>query len=120
MDEKVPSTSNTSHASGELVQNGPIKPQARAPYDQAVTFEEYHYYAQKAREEELTYEAPTLSFKELIKNKSEGNGEPNLSEKDFATREGRLRISDEEWTNASRAFRSASWGACEYRLLCSC
>lgn len=93
-----------------------IKPQAREAYDPHVTFEEYYHYAQKAREEELGYEAPTLSIKDLLQRKKPNNGveDPKLTEKDFATREGRLQISDEEWTNASRAFRAASWGACEF------
>lgn len=34
----------------------------------------------------------------------------------FANSANRLEISDEEWTNASRAFRTASWGACFYLI----
>lgn len=105
---------STTHAE-KPAQSTLIKPQAREAYDSAVTFEEYFHYAQKAREEELGYEAPTLSIKDLLqRKKQDGVEDPKLTEKDFATREGRLQISDEEWANASRAFRAASWGACEH------
>lgn len=105
-----------------------IKPQGRKPHDPAVKFEEYFYYAQKTRAEELTIEAPDLKWREIVLRKktttpttgNEENGghqSQNLAGKDFANASNRLEISDEEWTNASRAFRTASWGACECLLL---
>lgn len=99
-----------------------IKPQARLPHDPAVTFEEYHYYAHKTREEEKTLESPILNWREIILRKKEhdgdnkGHSENHLTASNFANRENRLEITDEEWTNASRAFRTASWGACFYLI----
>ena len=111
MDEKPkPST-----ASQEVVQDTYIKPQARKPYDPDVTFEEYHYYANKTREEESTYEPPKFSLRDIV-SKPDLAEESHLSARDFAD-ENRLHISDEEWTNASRSFRSASWGACKYLII---
>jgi hypothetical protein len=100
-----------------------IKPQGRKPHDPDVTFEEYHYYAHKTREEEKNFVAPKTDWKEIVLRKKkahdDGNGASGapltheLTGKDFSDRTHRLEISDEEWTNASRAFRTASWGACE-------
>jgi hypothetical protein len=107
MDEKVyPPTSSTL-----------IKPQAREPYDSGVSFEEYTYYAQKTRAEQELLAPPVLNMRQWF-GKSSGNDSSNqdvttaLTEEDFTNRARRLEITDEEWTNASRAFRSASWGAC--------
>lgn len=94
-----------------------VKPQHRKPHDPSVTFEEYHYYAQKTRVEEQNLEPPKLNWREVVLRKKTPHeigeqGEPTQdpSEIDFSHR---LEITDEEWTNASRAFRTASWGACE-------
>ncbi|OJJ51821.1 hypothetical protein ASPZODRAFT_127952 [Penicilliopsis zonata CBS 506.65] len=101
-----------------------IKPQARLPHDASIAFEEYHYYAAQTREEELAHESPQLNWRELFSRKTHADADaadqnvadPHLTEKDFANVENRLHISDEEWANASRAFRSASWGACFYLI----
>jgi len=102
-----------------------IKPQGRKPHDPAVSFEEYHYYALRTREEEANIEAPKTDWREIIlRKKSPGGIEgtdatapvSTLTAEDFANRDHRLEISDEEWTNASRMFRTASWGACFYLL----
>lgn len=102
-------------ASQEMAQSTYIKPQARKPYDPNVTFEEYHYYANKTREEESTYDPPKFSWRDIL-SKPDLADESRLSATDFAD-ENRLHISDEEWANASRSFRSASWGACEYSII---
>jgi hypothetical protein len=101
-----------------------IKPQGRQPHDPDITFEEYHWYALRTREEEKTAQAPKTEWRKILVGKkgheAAGNGEQTpqvLTAEDFATREHRLEISDEEWTNASRAFRTAGWGACEYSNL---
>ncbi|KAJ5321378.1 hypothetical protein N7476_004380 [Penicillium atrosanguineum] len=96
----------------------PTKPQARGPYDAAVSFEEYHFYANKTREEQLTLEVPHWNPLQLFQKKSQLDAQDNLpvttlTEADFRNPEKRLQITDEEWANASRAFRSASAGACE-------
>jgi hypothetical protein len=101
-----------------------IKPQGRKPHDPDVSFEEYHYYAARTREEENTLERPKTDWREIVLRKKPTNviegatedaaGRSDLTEKDFSSVANRLEISDEEWTNASRAFRTAGWGACKF------
>ena len=107
---------------GALAASTYIKPQGRKPHDPAVLFEEYHYYALRAREEESRIVAPKTDWREIIlRKKSPGgiegtNGTAPVSQltaDDYANVDHRLEISDEEWTNASRMFRTASWGACK-------
>ena len=101
-----------------------IKPQQRKLHDPAVTFEEYHYYALRTREEEKYLESPKLQWREIINRQmgdktaksTEVETPDKVAEVNFATEEGRLQISDDEWTNASRAFRTASWGAAFYLI----
>ncbi|KAJ5548552.1 hypothetical protein N7513_005786 [Penicillium frequentans] len=98
-----------------------IKPQAREPYDSGVSFEEYTYYAQKTRAEQELLDPPVLNVRQWFGKSSESNASSQdvtttLTEEDFTNRARRLEITDEEWTNASRAFRSASWGACFYLI----
>ncbi|GFF28308.1 hypothetical protein IFM51744_00517 [Aspergillus udagawae] len=98
-----------------------IKPQARQPYDPTVAFEEYHYYANKTREEELGLAAPHSNVRKLFQKAAQTDAQDNiptttLTEADFRNPERRLQITDEEWTNASRAFRSASAGACFFLI----
>lgn len=104
--------------SQKVVPTSLIKPQTRKPYDPDVTFEEYHCCAKKTREEELSLEGPVLNVRELFHKKDHGAHSEgpavHLTEDDFKNPERRLEVSDEEWMNASRAVRSASWGACEY------
>jgi hypothetical protein len=97
-----------------------IKPQSREPHDPTVSFEEYHYYALKTRQEEQTYEVPRSNWKEIVLRKknplpSDDNDTAlqTTAEQPVSTSSNHVEISDEEWTNASRAFRTASWGACE-------
>jgi hypothetical protein len=102
-----------------------IKPQGRKPHDPDVTFEEYYYYAQITREEQRNLEAPKTHIVNdiLLRKKKETEHSvegdvvtTHLTDKDFTNAANRLEISDEEWANASRAFRSASWGACFYLI----
>jgi len=128
MSEKVQSSDEAPPEYSPDTANGLtyIKPQGRKPHDPDVTFEEYYYYAQKTREEEKTIEsAPRTNWREVLLRKKaevphevsteEPGAQPstNLTAADFANRENRLEISDEEWSNASRTLRTASWGACE-------
>jgi hypothetical protein len=106
------------HSVREAGSSSLIKPQAREPYDPAVTFEEYHYYAIKTRDEELTLESPVMNIRQLLAGKSHQDNRndipvTHLTGDNFRSLENRLQITDEEWANASRSFRSASWGACE-------
>jgi hypothetical protein len=119
MAEKLESSTNSPSAQ-DAVLSTYIKPQAREPHDPDITFEEYHYYALRTREEEKILEPPKLNWREVVLRKknvnqieNQGPSVQTFTEEKFVNRTNRLEISDEEWTNASRAFRTASWGACE-------
>ena len=106
-----------------VVQSTSIKPQARLLHDPAVTFEEYHYYAQRTREEEKHLESPKLRWREIINRTTKMDGHQSdadldgkVPEVNLANEERRLEITHEEWTNASRAMRTASWGAAFYLI----
>lgn len=100
-----------------------IRPQARKPHDSSVKFEEYYYYSQRTREEEQQIASPKTNWKQILLRKKTENGteidDINLTASHLfvkgstASGSDRLKISDEEWKNASRAFRTASWGACK-------
>jgi hypothetical protein len=101
-----------------VVPHGYIKPQARREHDPAITFEEYHWYALRTREEEKSLEPAVLNWREIIlrKKKTTDTAEDHeFGAEKFANHANRMEITDEEWTNASRAFRTASWGACTSR-----
>ncbi|KAJ5489287.1 hypothetical protein N7539_004177 [Penicillium diatomitis] len=107
--------------SEELAVFTPIKPQAREPYDPSVSFEEYHYYAEQTRKEELTFDAPSFQLRRILaslREPSHGDDLPcgRLDEIDFTQAERRIMITDEEWANASRALRLTSWGACFFLI----
>ncbi|KAI0857234.1 transmembrane amino acid transporter protein-domain-containing protein [Xylaria cubensis] len=90
-------------------------PRQRKVHDSAVTFEEYYYYAQRTREEQLLLEAPQLQWRSVFSSKKKtaeaGQGQASHAE----ASSGQL-VTDEEWANASRAFRTASWGAVFYLI----
>ncbi|OAA58428.1 amino acid transporter [Niveomyces insectorum RCEF 264] len=108
-----------------------IRPQERKMHDPSITFEEYHYYAQQTRIEELNqpvggYETSIWSL--IFPPKSSGgvqsaakvesaaavaNGEKNEVP---GGGDRRLLVSDEEWANASRALRTATRGAIFYLI----
>jgi len=125
MDEKKTTSSGDSQdvvdSHNLVVSSTYIKPQGRKTHDPDVTFEEYYYYAQKTREEQKTLQSPGFKIREILnRTRVEDDNGPEhpttqqtrgLTGKDFANREYRLEISDEEWSDASRAFRTASWGA---------
>jgi len=100
-----------------------IKPQQRALHDRDVTFEEYYYYAQQTRAEELTHPKTgheTSLWSLLFPSKSDG-GVQQVSAGDEAKRnlsslKVRAYVSDEEWANASRALRTATRGAAFYLI----
>jgi hypothetical protein len=118
------------------VGEGPIPPSSRLLHDPAVTFEEYHYYAGLTRaEEDETYRTnpPTTGiWQVLFPTKSDGGVKPievsprspgdSGNEKDEngalggPNRDERIAISETEWTNASRALRTASGAACFYLI----
>lgn len=116
--EKVENFEKVEQASSPVVQTGHIKPQHRDVHDSSVMFEEYHYYALKTREEQMTFESPKLQWREvLLRKKNESDNDEvtvrEISEEILSNPSRRVEITDEEWANASRAFRTTSWGACE-------
>ncbi|KAF7177776.1 hypothetical protein CNMCM7691_006210 [Aspergillus felis] len=102
------------------------RPQHRKLHDSSVTFEEYYYYAQLTRAEEESQpngdkERGWLSF--LFPSKSDGGIQPvaETTSEDAKTMTasdtaGRMTITDDEWTNASRALRTATRGAIFYLI----
>ena len=123
MDEK----GSTGSSDGQQVpQSTHIKPQARLLHDPAVTFEEYQYYARRTREQEKHIESPKLRWREIINHRTNKDPPQNdagvdqkkreVPEVNFAHEGNRLQITDEEWTNASRAMRTASSGAAFYLI----
>jgi hypothetical protein len=120
-----------------LMGEGPIPPSNRLLHDPKVSFYEYFYYAAQTRaEEEETFRAnpPTTGLLQvLFPTKSAGGVTPlatspgELAEKNGSEDKGdtekkvgepaqRIEISDAEWTNASRAIRTASGSACFYLI----
>lgn len=101
-------------------------PQARKLHDSSITFEEYYYYAEKTRAEEDAMQAgPTSGIMSLIFPSKSDPGVTKAAEKrgsviaetvNLSRKEKRMEISDEEWTNANRALRTASWGAIFYLI----
>lgn len=105
-----------------------FRPQERLLHDPNVTFEEYMYYAalSRAEEDESAASRPKLGLVDVLlpsKNggirelkgsatsSSEAIHELNLSDPKI-----RATISEEEWTNASRALRTATAAACFYLI----
>lgn len=129
--------------SDDLVADGYVRPQHRLLHDPNVTFEEYHHYALKTRADEdllRKKESDMLPKTRLIDliippksgpgavhpdgtvqvsdphNKKNGD-ERNLSVSgNYAHRNVRMEISDEEWKNASRMLRTATTAACFYLI----
>ena len=116
------------------VSNGAIRPQHRKLHDPNVSFEEYVYYAQRTRAEEDARDEklPKRSLIQTVfRQKTLSDTSPSESHEEpagaiqtrntsvsgnLANRADRMTISDEEWTNASRALRTATWGACFYLI----
>lgn len=107
-----------------LAYGNTIRPHHREPHDSKVTFEEYHHYAKLTRAEEDNSTTPETGFMSIIfpsKNdggvqQTEENATRDASAMNTSDRATRLTITDEEWTNASRALRTASRGAIFYLI----
>jgi hypothetical protein len=101
-----------------------VRPQHRAIHDTSVSFEEYNYYAQLTRAEEDSYvdhdqERGWLSL--IFPSKSDSGAQVGPGEKDPAAINVNdpsvtANITDDEWTNASRALRTATRGAIFYLI----
>lgn len=104
--------------------NNSIRPQHRKLHDSSVTFEEYHYYAQQTRAEEDSFGGRETGWLSIVfPSKSDGgvqqttaNGGKDASTINYSNRATRMTITDDEWTNASRALRTATRGAIFYLI----
>ena len=113
---------------GEFAGQGIVaytRPQMRALHDKSITFEEYHYYALQSRaEEEVNHHtgksgAETRGFlTTLLPGKGpssvasdEKRHDSMIPTENLNVPERRASVTDEEWTNASRAIRTATAGA---------
>lgn len=113
---------------GEFAGQGIVaytRPQMRPLHDTSITFEEYHYYALQSRaEEDLNHRTganatETRGFlstlipgrgptSEASDEKRRPSAVPDIN---LSVKENRAIVTDEEWTNASRALRTATAGA---------
>ncbi|KAG0645681.1 hypothetical protein D0Z07_8572 [Hyphodiscus hymeniophilus] len=109
-----------------------VSPKHRLHHDPSVTFEEYHFYALKTREiqdREALNEPQTKGILAILfppkstkiesspaTPPSGGVGEKTSGETPPTDGGGRLVVTDEEWVNASRAMRTATWAACFYLI----
>ncbi|KAN0072592.1 hypothetical protein V8E54_009521, partial [Elaphomyces granulatus] len=106
-----------------------IRPHERKPHDPDVGFEEYVYYALHTREEQDSHPSEPSFVDGLIAKvfprkmqASTGAGEcpPILSSNETMIEDYGVAcavVSDEEWLNASRAFRTATSGACFFLIM---
>ncbi|KIW25756.1 uncharacterized protein PV07_08911 [Cladophialophora immunda] len=86
----------------------------RKVHDSSVTFEEYYYYAQRTREEQRQLQAPQWQWRTVFSSRKK-TADPVEDDHGFEPAAGRV-ITEEEWSNANRAFRTASWGAVFYLI----
>ena len=113
---------------GEFAGQGVVaytRPQMRALHDKSITFEEYHYYALQSRAEEdgnhrtVRGAGQTRGFLSTIipgkgsltKASCEERRESMIPAANLSVPDNRAIVTDEEWTNASRAIRTATAGA---------
>jgi hypothetical protein len=113
-----------------------VRPQHRKLHDPSVSFEEYHYYARIARAEEdelskqdigdttfLSLILPSKSAKGDVVHTTppggvEGDEKVHTNSRNIHNLEHGERgaVTDNEWQNASRALRTASWSAVFYLI----
>lgn len=94
-----------------------LRPQDRPLHDNSVSFEEYHYYAQQSRAEEETLPKDGADgIMSVIFPKKSGNAVEEHVDTNLSDATKRAAVTDEEWTNASRAMRTASIGAVFYLI----
>ncbi|KAK8009810.1 hypothetical protein PG990_008775 [Apiospora arundinis] len=101
---------------GELV--AVMKPQQRKLHDPTVTFEEYLHYAQQTRIEEASHPPvgrETKLWSLIFPSKSDAGVAQKEASGEKANPSS-ADVSDDEWTNASRALRTATRGACFYLI----
>lgn len=88
-------------------------PRERHVHDSGVTFEEYSFYAQRTREEQRLEESPQWQWRTVFSSRKK-TADTSEEEHNRNGPTSNQIVTDEEWTNASRALRTASWGAVFY------
>lgn len=96
-----------------LSQSSYYPPRQRKIHDSNVTFEEYSFYAQRTREEQRLHESPPWQWRTVFSPRKK-TAEASEEEHNHNGPSDSRIVTDEEWLNASRAFRTASWGAIFY------
>ncbi|KIW25870.1 uncharacterized protein PV07_09006 [Cladophialophora immunda] len=89
-------------------------PSQRKVHDSSVTFEEYYYYAQRTREEQRQLPSPQWQWRTVFSSRKK-TADPVEEKHESEPHAGEV-VTEEEWSNASRAFRTASWGAVFYLI----
>lgn len=120
-DEKDPRLSEN-FGIADRISDGRIAPQHRKLYDSTVSFEEYHYYAELTREDQAHASTAAAGHKiPLLKvifppksNKSELDNK--MATLNTSKAANRMKITDAEWVNASKALRNATAMAIFYLL----
>ncbi|KAJ5215108.1 hypothetical protein N7468_010787 [Penicillium chermesinum] len=107
VDEKTQDVSPISVGSPKIASTG-ILPHHRDLHDSSVTFEEYYHYAQLTRAEEDNGDGGVQPTAEDVTVDASA-----INTNDPSTR---ATITEAEWTNASRALRTASRGAIFYLI----
>ncbi|KAI1195713.1 transmembrane amino acid transporter protein-domain-containing protein [Nemania serpens] len=90
-------------------------PRERHVHDSGVTFEEYSFYAQRTREEQRLEESPQWQWRTVFSSRKK-TADTSEEEHNRNGPTSNQIVTDEEWTNASRALRTASWGAVFYLI----
>lgn len=102
----------------------------RALHDPSISFEEYYYFAQKTRAEEEDHHLSSSGqtrgiFSTIFPSRSGNRVEENSEEKhrgslmpnvNTSDPNSHASVTDQEWTNASRAVRTATAGAVFYLI----
>ena len=106
------------------------RPQMRALHDPSISFEEYYYFAQQTRAEEEDHHLSSSGqtrgiFSTIFPSRSGNRVEEDSEEKhrgslmpnvNTSDPNSRASVTDQEWTNASRAVRTATAGAVFYLI----
>lgn len=118
---------------GEFAGQGIVaytRPQMRALHDKSITFEEYHYFALQSRAEEDSNHRMVKNGREtrgFLSTIIPGKGPSSVGSDEMrhgsmiptvnlSVPDRRASVTDEEWTNASRAIRTATAGAIFYLI----
>jgi hypothetical protein len=112
-----------SHDPGAAILNEHLRPQHRKLYDSKVSFEEYMYYAERTRADQDAISKTDANRKRISLLKVMFPPKSNMVELDHkmanlntSIASQRAIVTDEEWTNASKAMRNATGMAIFYLM----